>query len=168
MLVKHSRAIVVRPALRRAPVRPKDRVRSGCVRANRLPTAVPPRGACLTVRPGRVLCTARLARAWARLRQEAGWKYAGVFVAGQGENPPRRSKSCQRGTTETRRAYLRQQALPGHHSPPAGYRIVSLPPIYMRSGSGTRTDPSAQRLFSKKAISIRGGATTVLFSVWGK
>ena len=31
-----------------------------------------------------------------------------------------------------------------------------------------RTEPSAWRLFSKKAMSIRGGATTVLLRVWAK
>ena len=44
----------------------------------------------------------------------------------------------------------------------------SWPPMYGRSGSGILTDPSAWRLFSKKAISIRGGATTVLFRVCAK
>ncbi len=33
---------------------------------------------------------------------------------------------------------------------------------------GMLTVPSAFRLFSRKAISIRGGATTVLFSVFAK
>src|SRR5699024_8492699 len=41
----------------------------------------------------------------------------------------------------------------------------SFPPMYIRSGSGIFTVPSAFRLFSRNAISIRGGATTVLFSV---
>ena len=46
--------------------------------------------------------------------------------------------------------------------------ILSLPPIYIRNGSGILTVPSAFRLFSRKAISILGGATTVLFKVWAK
>ena len=45
-------------------------------------------------------------------------------------------------------------------------RISLLPPIYGRRTSGMRTEPSACRLFSKNAISIRGGATTVLFKMW--
>ena len=45
--------------------------------------------------------------------------------------------------------------------------LFSLPPMYMRSGWGMSMEPSALRLFSRKAISIRGGATTVLFKVWG-
>ena len=40
--------------------------------------------------------------------------------------------------------------------------------IYLRSTSGIFTEPSSLRLFSRKAISIRGGATTVLFRVCGK
>ena len=47
-------------------------------------------------------------------------------------------------------------------------RITSLPPIYIRSGSGMRTEPSSLRLFSKNAISMRGGATTVLLRVCGR
>ena len=43
--------------------------------------------------------------------------------------------------------------------------ILSLPPIYIRSASGIETVPSALRLFSRNAISILGGATTVLFKV---
>ena len=45
---------------------------------------------------------------------------------------------------------------------------TSLPPMYGRSFSGIRTLPSAWRLFSRKAISIRGGATTVLLRVWAR
>ena len=44
----------------------------------------------------------------------------------------------------------------------------SLPPTYGRSATGTLTLPSALRLFSKNAISILGGATTVLFKVCAK
>ena len=40
--------------------------------------------------------------------------------------------------------------------------------IYRWSGSGIRMLPSGFRLFSKKAISILGGATTVLFKVCAK
>ena len=43
--------------------------------------------------------------------------------------------------------------------------ILSLPPIYIRSASGIETVPSALRLFSRNAISILGGATTVLLRV---
>ena len=45
------------------------------------------------------------------------------------------------------------------------YLMTSMPPIYILSASGILTDPSALRLFSKKAMSILGGATTVLLSV---
>ena len=48
------------------------------------------------------------------------------------------------------------------------YPIYSLNPIYLRRTSGMRIVPSACRLFSKNAISMRGGATTVLFSVCAK
>ena len=41
----------------------------------------------------------------------------------------------------------------------------SFPPIYGRRTSGILTEPSAFRLFSRNAINIRGGATTVLFNV---
>lgn len=47
----------------------------------------------------------------------------------------------------------------------SAYPMTDLPPIYGRSTSGILTVPSALRLFSKNAISIRGGATTVLLSV---
>ena len=40
--------------------------------------------------------------------------------------------------------------------------------MYGRRASGMRTLPSAWRLFSRNAMSIRGGATTVLFSVWAR
>ena len=43
--------------------------------------------------------------------------------------------------------------------------ILSLPPMYILSGSGILTVPSALRLFSRNAISILGGATTVLLRV---
>ena len=51
---------------------------------------------------------------------------------------------------------------------PAYGRITSLPPMYILRGSGMRTEPSSLRLFSRNAISIRGGATTVLFRVCGR
>ena len=46
-----------------------------------------------------------------------------------------------------------------------GTSILSLPPIYILRGSGMRILPSSLRLFSRNAISILGGATTVLLSV---
>ena len=51
---------------------------------------------------------------------------------------------------------------------PAYGRITSLPPMYILRGSGMRTEPSSLRLFSRNAISIRGGATTVLLRVCGR
>ena len=45
---------------------------------------------------------------------------------------------------------------------------ISLPPMYGRNASGISTEPSACKLFSKKAINIRGGATQVLFKVCAK
>lgn len=45
------------------------------------------------------------------------------------------------------------------------FLMTSFPPIYGLRATGIRTLPSSQRLFSRNAISIRGGATTVLFSV---
>lgn len=48
------------------------------------------------------------------------------------------------------------------------YRMISIPPMYILSASGILTDPSALRLFSKKAINILGGATTVLLRVCAK
>ena len=44
----------------------------------------------------------------------------------------------------------------------------SLPPIYGCKALGTSTLPSACKLFSRKAMSILGGATTVLFRVWAR
>ena len=41
------------------------------------------------------------------------------------------------------------------------YLMTSMPPIYGLSATGMLTEPSALRLFSKKAMSILGGATTV-------
>ena len=43
-----------------------------------------------------------------------------------------------------------------------------LPPMYGCNAVGIFTLPSAFKLFSKNAINIRGGATTVLFNVWAK
>ena len=50
---------------------------------------------------------------------------------------------------------------PVSHSLP----ITSFPPMYGRRTSGILTLPSALRLFSRNAMSIRGGATTVLLRV---
>ena len=44
----------------------------------------------------------------------------------------------------------------------------SLPPIYGLNATGILTVPSSLRLFSRNAINILGGATTVLLSVCGK
>ena len=41
-------------------------------------------------------------------------------------------------------------------------------PVQMARGAGMRTEPSSLRLFSRNAISMRGGATQVLLSVWAK
>ena len=46
--------------------------------------------------------------------------------------------------------------------------ITDLPPIYGRRTSGIFTEPSSFKLFSRNAISIRGGATTVLLRVCAK
>lgn len=48
------------------------------------------------------------------------------------------------------------------------YLITAIPPIYGCRAAGIFTEPSALRLFSRKAISILGGATTVLFKVCAK
>lgn len=48
------------------------------------------------------------------------------------------------------------------------YWINFCPPIYGCNTSGIWTVPSFWRLFSKNAINILGGATTVLFNVWAK
>lgn len=45
---------------------------------------------------------------------------------------------------------------------------TSVPPIYGCNGFGILMLPSSLILFSKNAISIRGGATTVLFNVCAK
>ena len=45
------------------------------------------------------------------------------------------------------------------------FSILFMPPMYGCRASGILTDPSAFRLFSRNAISILGGATTVLFNV---
>jgi len=52
-----------------------------------------------------------------------------------------------------------------HRSP---YRNSVFPPIYPLSTSGICTLPSALKLFSRNAISILGGAATVLLSVCAK
>ena len=41
----------------------------------------------------------------------------------------------------------------------------SVPPMYGLNASGIETVPSSFKLFSKNAINILGGATTVLFKV---
>ena len=48
------------------------------------------------------------------------------------------------------------------------YFITDFPPIYGLKASGIFTDPSSFKLFSKNAINILGGATTVLFKVCAK
>ena len=68
----------------------------------------------------------------------------------------------------TKTAPVRRQALFGvEHYYFFGTRR-SLPPIYGCKALGTSTLPSACKLFSRKAISILGGATTVLFNVWAR
>ena len=81
-------------------------------------------------------------------------------VGATGKPPPRLHRGEPRCSIRTQQA--------GKHAAPYNQPIYSLPPIYMRSASGMRTRPSACRLFSRKAISIRGGATTVLFRVCAK
>ena len=65
-------------------------------------------------------------------------------------------------------AHSTESAMHGQACQNKYQRISVLPPIYGRSASGMRTLPSACKLFSKNAISIRGGATTVLFKVCAK
>lgn len=48
------------------------------------------------------------------------------------------------------------------------YPRWSLPPMYGLRASGMVTVPSDCRWFSRKAMSILGGATTVLLRVWAK
>ena len=48
------------------------------------------------------------------------------------------------------------------------FSIFVFPPIYGCKAFGIFTLPSSFKLFSKKAINILGGATTVLFNVWAK
>ena len=48
------------------------------------------------------------------------------------------------------------------------YLISVFPPMYGLNASGIRMLPSACILFSKNAINILGGATTVLFNVCAK
>ncbi len=68
----------------------------------------------------------------------------------------------------TKTAPVRRQALFGvEHYYFFGTRR-SVPPIYGCKALGTSTLPSACKLFSKKAMSILGGATTVLFRVWAR
>lgn len=55
---------------------------------------------------------------------------------------------------------LHCQALPS-----LNYSIFVFPPMYGCNAFGIFTVPSAFKLFSKNAISILGGATTVLFNV---
>ena len=43
--------------------------------------------------------------------------------------------------------------------------IALIPPMYGLNASGILTEPSACKLFSRNAINILGGATTVLFNV---
>ena len=45
------------------------------------------------------------------------------------------------------------------------YFITLIPPIYGCNAFGIFIDPSSFKLFSKNAINILGGATTVLFNV---
>ncbi len=47
----------------------------------------------------------------------------------------------------------------------SGTSIRLLPPMYIRRGRGILMVPSSLRLFSRNAMSILGGATTVLFNV---
>ena len=48
------------------------------------------------------------------------------------------------------------------------YFIIVFPPIYGCNALGILIVPSSFKLFSRKAINILGGATTVLFNVWAK
>src|SRR5699024_4407250 len=65
--------------------------------------------------------------------------------------------SVHKNTSLKRPAYLQ-----------AFFSILVMPPIYGCSAFGMLTLPSAFKLFSKNAISILGGATTVLFNVWAR
>ena len=48
------------------------------------------------------------------------------------------------------------------------YLITSIPPMYGLNATGTFIVPSSFKLFSRNAINILGGATTVLFNVCAK
>ena len=66
-----------------------------------------------------------------------------------------------------RKLYCRLRAGIGANLSPSYFlgTRTSVPPIYGWSTFGMVTVPSACRWFSRNAISIRGGATTVLFRV---
>ena len=66
-----------------------------------------------------------------------------------------------------RKLYCRLRAGIGANLSPSYFlgTRTSVPPIYGWSTFGMVTVPSAWRWFSRNAISIRGGATTVLFRV---
>lgn len=67
-----------------------------------------------------------------------------------------------------RQAYKKRLTLQLLYNLTAIYLITAIPPIYGCSAAGIFTEPSALRLFSRNAISILGGATTVLFKVCAK
>ena len=80
----------------------------------------------------------------------------------------RRSRRGVHGPHTQKTAPVRRQALFGvEHYYFFGTRR-SVPPIYGCKALGTNTLPSACKLFSRKAMSILGGATTVLFRVWAR
>ena len=88
------------------------------------------------------------------------------FLAPLQRVTPRRGDCTVRIRKKT--APVRRQALFGvEHYYFFGTRR-SLPPIYGCKALGTSTLPSACKLFSRKAMSILGGATTVLFRVWAR
>ena len=128
------------------------------------PTAVPHRTGA------RPLCRCATSPRTAGSHPLQGRLIGYIFFAPLAKGGKRRSRrgDCTVRIRPQKTAPVRRQALFGvEHYYFFGTRR-SVPPIYGCKALGTSTLPSACKLFSRKAMSILGGATTVLFRVWAR
>ena len=137
----------------------------GCL-LNRLipppPTAVPHRTGA------RPLCRCATSPRTAGSHPLQGRLIGYIFFAPLAKGESGAAAGGVHGPHTQKTAPVRRQALFGvEHYYFFGTRR-SLPPIYGCKALGTSTLPSACKLFSRKAMSILGGATTVLFRVWAR
>ena len=165
---KHAHYRVTRFTLFLVELHKAVRLFVGCL-LNRL---IPPPPTAVPLRTGaRPLCRCATSPRTAGSHPLQGRLIGYIFFAPPckgGKRRSRRGRIARSAYAHKKTAPVRRQALFGvEHYYFFGTRR-SVPPIYGCKALGTSTLPSACKLFSRKAMSILGGATTVLFRVWAR